>query len=306
MSLSVLKSQIGDCRGMVYVKVSTSGYSPIISDGEMLIFHEKSSSQCQSEWCRNVSLARNPPAIGVPLEHMDRISHVLGFNVLILGIYYKRLPDSYAIVLERMPEQVRERRYPEFVNRMSNRQKLNDISQLFIPLLLDMFLRHQIRNLEQSSQDTVSYRALYNYLRDAQKLLSRILGAGFADVASRLEVEEWSTLLAPKGACSLSDVDDDVLSCFDGYSAVTHSAWTAWLRYVFTSSLEYEPVEMGRNKSFNTTEVKRTHEPIGHIDKTVIQDDSTADSDMMNYSLDRIDEMLESKDLFKLVSDITC
>lgn len=288
---------------MVCVKVATSGYSPIISGGEMLIFHEKNSPQCQSEWCRNVSLARNPPAIGVPLEHMNRISHVLGFNVLILGIYYKRLPGSYAIMLERMPEQVRERRYPEFVNRMSNRQKLNDISQLFIPLLLDMFLKHQIMNLEQSSQDTVSCRPLYNYLRDAQKLLSRILGAGFADVASRLEVEEWSTLLAPKGVCSLSDVDDEVLSCFGGYSAVTHSAWTAWLRYIFNSSLEYKPVEIGRNKSFKTTEVECAHKSVEHINKTVIQDSSMAGSDTINSSLDRIDKMLESKDLFEIVSN---
>ena len=290
---------------MVYVKVTMSGYSPIVSGGEMLIFSEKNSTQRQPEWRRNASLTCSPQVIGLPVEHMNRMSGALGFNVLRLGVYYKHLLSSYTTVLERMPRQVRERRYPEFVNRMSNRQKINDIARLFVPFLLDMFLRHQVRNLERSPQSADYFQELYDYLCDAQELLSHILDTEFPGVTSRLEVEEWSALLNNAGRCSLSKVDEDVLSCFGGHHAITQSAWKAWLTHVFDPSLEYESVEVSGNESFKTAEVEYTCEPIGCTDEIAVQADNMDGSDMMNYSLDRIDEMLESTDLFKLVSDNT-
>ena len=74
---------------------------------------------------------------------IDGMSFCLGFSVLDTDIFSDFLIGSYEDLLSRMPASIRDMRGPAYVSQMNTRQQARDIPTLFLPLLLEVFLRWQ-------------------------------------------------------------------------------------------------------------------------------------------------------------------
>lgn len=103
------------------------------------------------------------------IYHMN---HKLEFNVLDIGVDSDTLIGSYESLLSRMPASIRDMRGPAYVSQMNARRKVRDIHTLFLPMLLEVFLRAWKKRLKKAAyKDTEPLE----YFADGHKYLKFVL-----------------------------------------------------------------------------------------------------------------------------------
>lgn len=103
------------------------------------------------------------------IYHMN---HKLEFNVLDIGVDSDTLIGSYESLLSRMPASIRDMRGPAYVSQMNTRQKVRDIHTLFLPLLLETFLKRQKKSLKKAGYKETG---MCGYFEDSHKYLKSLL-----------------------------------------------------------------------------------------------------------------------------------
>ena len=166
---------------------------------------------------------------------IDGMSITLRFYILNTGVDPDTLLKSYEGLLSRMPASIRDMRGHAYVSQMNARRKAWDIHTLFLPLLLEVFLRRQKKSLKKAGyKETV----LHEYFADGHKYLKFLLhkDSRAQMLAGRLE--------ASKPAClDLLVLNDDRLSSVrtpkrrfllkrDNLIHATQKAWQEWVRAV--------------------------------------------------------------------------
>ena len=101
-----------------------------------------------------------------------RMNHKLEFNVLDIGVDFDTLIGSYESLLSRMPASIRDMRSSLYVSQMNARRKARDIHTLFLPMLLEVFLRAWKKRLKKAAyKDTEPLE----YFTDGHKYLKFLL-----------------------------------------------------------------------------------------------------------------------------------
>lgn len=103
------------------------------------------------------------------IYHMN---HKLEFNVLDIGVDSDTLIGSYESLLSRMPASIRDMRGPAYVSQMNTRRKVRDIHTLFLPLLLETFLKRQKKSLKKAGYKETG---MCGYFEDSHKYLKPLL-----------------------------------------------------------------------------------------------------------------------------------
>lgn len=164
-----------------------------------------------------------------------RMSHKLGFNVLDIGVDSDALIGSYESLLSRVPASIRDMRTSLYVSQMNARRKARDIHTLFLPMLLEVFLRRQKKSLKKAGcKETV----LHEYFADGHKYLKFLLHSNSRAqmLAGRLEASKPAYL-------DLLVLNDDRLSSVrtpkrrfllkrDNLIHVTQRTWQEWVQVV--------------------------------------------------------------------------
>ena len=103
------------------------------------------------------------------IYHMN---YKLEFNVLDTGVDSDTLIGSYEPLLSRMPASIRDMRGPAYVSQMNTRRKVRDIHTLFLPLLLETFLKRQKKSLKKAGYKETG---MCGYFEDSHKYLKSLL-----------------------------------------------------------------------------------------------------------------------------------
>lgn len=103
---------------------------------------------------------------------IGRMNYKLEFNVLDTGVDPDTLIGSYEPLLSRMPASIRDMRGPAYVSQMNTRRKVRDIHTLFLPLLLETFLKRQKKSLKKAGYKETG---MCGYFEDSHKYLKSLL-----------------------------------------------------------------------------------------------------------------------------------
>lgn len=166
---------------------------------------------------------------------IDSMSFALGFNILDTGVDPYFLIRSYESLLLRMPASIRDMRSPLYVSQISARLKVRDIHTLFLPLLLEAFLRRQKKNLKKTTHEDPELREYFagahNYLK---LLLSKNSRAQM--LAGRIKVSKHvlrESLAFDEGCLAgVRNPKRRFLLKRDNRIRAAQEAWQAWVRAV--------------------------------------------------------------------------
>lgn len=166
---------------------------------------------------------------------IDGMSFCLGFSVLDTDIFSDFLIGSYEDLLSRMPASIRDMRGPAYVSQMNTRQQARDIHTLFLPLLLEVFLRWQKKNLKKTVHKDPELR---EYFAGSHKYLKLLLhkDSRARMLSGRLKVSKHATIsplvLDEEGLASVRNPKRRFLIKRDNRIHATQKAWQAWVRAV--------------------------------------------------------------------------
>ena len=156
---------------------------------------------------KRTSQGTNPTTPRVALDENDialakHISDSMGFNILDLHEGAITLASKHRALLERMPTELVEDLDPGPGVPIPGVERVADIYGLFLPLLMEVFLRHQSRNLTglQWHRDVAAY--VDDSWRTVDYLLATTMYPYDPDV--RLEPSAGCDLLTIGGSCSLA------------------------------------------------------------------------------------------------------
>lgn len=194
---------------------------------------------------------------------IDSMSFVLGFSVLDTDVNPDFLIRSYESLLSRMPASIRDMRSPLYMRQISARLKVRDIHTLFLPLLLEVFLRRQKKNLKKTAHEDPELR---EYLAGAHNYLKLLLNKNSRAqmLAGRLKVNKRilcnPLVLDEEGLAGVRNPKRRFLIKRDNRVHATQKAWQAWVRAVVNDPAIIISDDTGNknpNKTKNKTKGKK-------------------------------------------------
>lgn len=166
---------------------------------------------------------------------IDSMSFVLGFSVLDTDVVPDTLIRSYEALLSRMPASIRDMRSPLYASQISARLKVRDIHTLFLPLLLEAFLRRQKKNLKKTAHKDPELR---EYFAGAHNYLKLLLNKNSRAqmLAGRIKVSKHvlrEPMAFDEGCLAgVRNPKRRFLLKRDNHIRVAQEAWQAWVRAV--------------------------------------------------------------------------
>lgn len=156
---------------------------------------------------KRTSQGANPTTPRVALDESDialakRISDSMGFNILDLNEGAITLASRHRALLGRMPAEMVEDLDPGPGVPVPGVERVADVYGLFLPLLMEVFLRHQSQNLAGLQW----HRGVAAYVDDSWRMVDYLLATTMYpyDPDVRLEPSASCDLLTIGGACSLA------------------------------------------------------------------------------------------------------
>ena len=156
---------------------------------------------------KRTSQGANPTTPRVALDESDialakRISDSMGFNILDLNEGAITLASRHRALLGRMPAEMVEDLDPGPGVPVPGVERVADVYGLFLPLLMEVFLRHQSQNLAGLQW----HRGVAAYVDDSWRMVDYLLAPTMYpyDPDVRLEPSASCDLLTIGGACSLA------------------------------------------------------------------------------------------------------
>lgn len=189
---------------------------------------------------------------------IDSMSFVLGFSVLDTDVIPDFLIRSYEDLLSRMPASIRDMRSPLYVSQISARLKVRDIHTLFLPLLLEAFLRRQKKNLKKTAHEDPELR---EYFAGAHNYLKLLLNKNSRAqmLAGRIKVSKHvlrESLAFDEGCLAgVRNPKRRFLLKRDNRIRAVQEAWQAWVRAVVNDPTIITSDDTG-NKNPNKTKNK--------------------------------------------------
>lgn len=195
---------------------------------------------------KRISQGTNPATPRVALDENDialakRISDSMGFNILDLNEGAITLASRHRALLGRMPAEMVEDLDPGPGVPVPGVERVADVYGLFLPLLMEVFLRHQSRNLDGLQW----YRGTAAYVDDSWWTVDFLLGTVMYpyDPNVRLEPSVGCDLLTIGGSCSLAWVHKrDSVTRPD---AAVRADWMDWVTHVLEDSTIIRPASGG-------------------------------------------------------------
>ena len=156
---------------------------------------------------KRISQGANPTTPRVALDESDialakRISDSMGFNILDLNEGAITLASRHRALLGRMPAEMVEDLDPGPGVPVPGVERVADVYGLFLPLLMEVFLRHQSQHLAGLQW----HRGVAAYVDDSWRMVDYLLATTMYpyDPDVRLEPSASCDLLTIGGACSLA------------------------------------------------------------------------------------------------------
>lgn len=195
---------------------------------------------------KRTSQGTNPTTPRVALDENDialakHISDSMGFNILDLHEGAITLASKHRALLERMPTELVEDLDPGPGVPIPGVERVADVYGLFLPLLMEVFLRHQSRNLTglQWHRDVAAY--VDDSWRTVDYLLATTMYPYDPDV--RLEPSAGCDLLTIGGSCSLAWAHKrDSVTRPD---AAVRADWMDWVTHVLEDPTIIRPAAGG-------------------------------------------------------------
>lgn len=188
---------------------------------------------------------------------IGRMNRKLEFNVLDIGVDSDTLIGSYESLLSRMPASIRDMRGPAYVSQMNARRKARDIHTLFLPMLLEVFLRAWKKRLKKAAyKDTEPLE----YFTGGHKYLKFVLqnNSRAQMLAGRIKVNK-SAYLTPLLLSMDRSVDARPerrrMLDRDNLIRATQMEWQRWVRAVINDPTIITSDDTG-NKNPNKTKNK--------------------------------------------------
>lgn len=188
----------------------------------------------------------NPTTPRAALDENDialakRISDSMGFNILDLNEGAITLASRHRALLGRMPAEMVEDLDPGPGVPVPGVDRVADVYGLFLPLLMEVFLRHQSRNLTGLQW----HRDVAAYVDDSWRMVDYLLATTMYpyDPDVRLEPSAGCDLLTIGGACSLAwahKQDSDAHP-----NTVVRDTWTEWVTHVLEDPTIIRPASGG-------------------------------------------------------------
>jgi hypothetical protein len=169
------------------------------------------------------------------------ISDSMGFNILDLHEGVITLASKHRALLERMPTELVEDLDPGPGVPIPGVERVADVYGLFLPLLMEVFLRHQSQNLTglQWHRDVAAY--VDDSWRTVDYLLATTMYPYDPDV--RLEPSAGCDLLTIGGACSLAWAHKRYSDAHP--NTVVRDTWMDWVTHVLEDSTIIRPASGG-------------------------------------------------------------
>lgn len=170
-----------------------------------------------------------------------RISDSMGFNILDLNEGAITLASRHRELLRRMPDEMVEDLDPEPGIPVPGVERVTDVYGLFLPLLMEVFLRHQSRNLDGLQW----YRGVAAYVDDSWWTVDFLLGTVMYpyDHNVRLEPSVGCDLLTIGGACSLAWAHKRYSDVHP--STAVKDTWMDWVTHVLEDPTIIRPAAGG-------------------------------------------------------------
>ena len=195
---------------------------------------------------KRTSQGTNPTTPRVALDENDialakHISDSMGFNILDLHEGVITLASKHRALLERMPTELVEDLDPGPGVPIPGVERVADVYGLFLPLLMEVFLRHQSQNLTglQWHRDVAAY--VDDSWRTVDYLLATTMYPYDPDV--RLEPSAGCDLLTIGGACSLAWAHKRYSDAHP--NTVVRDTWMDWVTHVLEDSTIIRPASGG-------------------------------------------------------------
>lgn len=195
---------------------------------------------------KRTSQDTNPATSRFALDENDialakRISDSMGFNILDLNEGAITLASKHRALLERMPAELVEDLDPGPGVPIPGVERVADVYGLFLPLLMEVFLRHQSRNLTSLQW----HRDVAAYVDDSWRTVDCLLATTMYpyDPDVRLEPSAGCDLLTIGGSCSLAWAHKrDSVTRPD---AVVRADWMDWVTHVLEDPTIIRPAAGG-------------------------------------------------------------
>lgn len=195
---------------------------------------------------KRTSQGTNPATPRVALDESDialakRISDSMGFNILDLNEGAITLASRHRALLGRMPAEMVEDLDPGPGVPVPGVERVADVYGLFLPLLMEVFLRHQSRNLDGLQW----YRGVAAYVDDSWWTVDFLLGTVMYpyDHNVRLEPSVGCDLLTIGGACSLAWAHKRYSDAHP--NTVVRDTWMDWVTHVLKDPTIIRPAAGG-------------------------------------------------------------
>lgn len=195
---------------------------------------------------KRTSQGTNPATPRAALDESDialakRISDSMGFNILDLNEGAITLASRHRALLGRMPAEMVEDLDPGPGVPVPGVERVADVYGLFLPLLMEVFLRHQSRNLDGLQW----YRGVAAYVDDSWWTVDFLLGTVMYpyDHNVRLEPSVGCDLLTIGGACSLAWAHKRYSDAHP--STAVKDTWMDWVTHVLEDPMIIRPVAGG-------------------------------------------------------------
>lgn len=165
----------------------------------------------------------------------------MGFNILDLNEGAITLASRHRALLGRMPAEMVEDLDPGPGVPVPGVERVADVYGLFLPLLMEVFLRHQSRNLDGLQW----YRGTAAYVDDSWWTVDFLLGTVMYpyDPNVRLEPSVGCDLLTIGGACSLAWAYKRYSDAHP--STAVKDTWMDWVTHVLEDPMIIRPVAGG-------------------------------------------------------------
>lgn len=195
---------------------------------------------------KRTSQGSNPATSRFALDESDialakRISDSMGFNILDLNEGAITFASRHRALLGRMPAEMVEDLDPGLGVPVPGVERVADVYGLFLPLLMEVFLRHQSRNLDGLQW----YRGTAAYVDDSWWTVDFLLGTVMYpyDPNVRLEPSVGCDLLTIGGACSLAWAYKRYSDAHP--STAVKDTWMDWVTHVLEDPMIIRPVAGG-------------------------------------------------------------
>ena len=250
-----------------------------------------------------------------------RMNYKLEFNVLDIGVDSDTLIGSYEPLLSRMPASIRDMRGPAYVSQMNTQRKVRDIHTLFLPLLLETFLKRQKKSLKKAGYKETG---MCGYFEDSHKYLKSLLHSN-----SRAQMLTGRLKISKRPLCNPLVLKCECLAGMRNPKRMpllkkgvlihaTQRTWQEWVQVVVNnpaviisndsdkgackSSNPSDGVKTTRHVATNNTQDIPAHEVIDPAAE--IWGDPNDDAEL-GHRLDEIDTMINThdKDLYARLID---